>query len=121
MVALYKWFISLICRVFGIKTDEWVLSLTVPIVPINYYRWSYGDIRVCDEYMKILTDRWTTEELAEGVNIIEALTYAWDRKPLNERDRNYIQSRIDSLFWDDYKVIRKFLKKYKGGKYDLSV
>ncbi len=120
MVALYKWLISLICRVFGIKTDAWVLNLKVQIVSVDY-RWSWTNLRVCDEYMKILTHRWTAEELEEGVNMIEALTYAWSIKPLSEKDRRYILSRIDWIFLDDYKAIRKFLKKYKGGKYDLSV
>jgi len=119
MIALYKWLISLICRVFGIKNSEWVKKLRVRLVSPNF-RLHFDDISICDEYMEILRTKWTVEELEE-VNLVEALTYAWNTKPLNKRDRSYIQSRLDVIFWDDYKVIRKFLKKYEGGKYDLSV
>jgi hypothetical protein len=119
MIALYKWLISLICKVFGIKNGEWVKNLRVKLVSANF-RLRFGDIVICDEYLEVLKTRWTMEEL-EDVNLMEALTYAWSMKPLDKKDRSYIQSRLDVIFWDDYKVIRKFLKKYEGGKYDLSV
>jgi hypothetical protein len=118
MISLYKWFVALICRVFGIKNDDWVLRQKVWLVPWDF-RAPYPSITICKDYMDILLSRWTLDELT-NVNMVEALTYVWDRKPLNARDRGYIRNMLRIIYDKDWIVIEKFLKSYKNGKYNIA-
>jgi hypothetical protein len=118
MISLYKWFVALICRVFGIKNDDWVLRQKVWLVPWDF-RAPYPSITICKDYMDILLSRWTLDELT-NVNMIEALTYVWDRKPLSGRDRDYIRNMLRIIYDKNWIVIERFLKNYKNGKYNIA-
>ncbi len=68
--------------------------------------------------MKILLTKWTLDELT-NVNMIEALTYAWDKEPLTGRDKTFIRNTLRIMYDKNWIVIAKFLEKYKNGKYNI--
>jgi hypothetical protein len=52
--------------------------------------------------------------------MIEALEYAWENKPLDKTDRRHVRFELYRVHPIVYPFVMLFLKKYKGGKYDLS-